>query len=234
MVLEPAECDLYRILNAYPKGLSLDHASGIVRQVASALAYLAHHQVAHRDIKPENILLSSFDATLVKVGDFGWAVHVPPPHMRHTLCGTAEYVPPEIVSLYYPYENQEADYDARYVDAWALGVLAYEFVMGKTPFCVETRERTSEESDDTTLVDTFTKICAFGSVEFDQGKNLNSTRGTFFRDFCNELLQRNPTNRMSTADALRHPWLCPDKMNPRFDAFGKGLNLAELNKCVTL
>src|SRR3989454_11561278 len=52
------------------KQLSIDDATQIAREVASALAYAHSHNVVHRDIKPENILLVSGQAV---VSDFGIA-----------------------------------------------------------------------------------------------------------------------------------------------------------------
>ena len=60
----------------------------------------------------------------LKIGDFGWSVHAPGLR-RKTLCGTLDYLPPEMV------ENK--DHNEK-VDHWALGVLAYEFLVGKPPF----------------------------------------------------------------------------------------------------
>jgi serine/threonine protein kinase len=48
-----------------------------------------------------------------------------PGDRRRTLCGTLDYLPPEMV------EGKEHNTK---VDLWALGVLAYEFLCGKPPF----------------------------------------------------------------------------------------------------
>ncbi len=51
--------------------------------------------VIHRDIKPENLLLAN--EYTVKVADFGWSVYAPSDR-RKTLCGTLDYLPPEMIA----------------------------------------------------------------------------------------------------------------------------------------
>jgi serine/threonine protein kinase len=52
------------------------------------------------DIKPENLLLDH--RSNIKIADFGWSVHAPSGR-RKTLCGTLDYLPPEMI------ENKEYD-----------------------------------------------------------------------------------------------------------------------------
>ena len=97
--------------------------------MAEALIYLHSKHVIHRDIKPENLLnssvkISNFGYTFqgtIKIADFGWSIHAPTTR-RQTLCGTLDYLPPEMV------EGVAHDYR---VDIWSLGVLCYEFCCGK-------------------------------------------------------------------------------------------------------
>ncbi|ETV84958.1 AUR protein kinase, variant [Aphanomyces astaci] len=56
------------------------------------------HNVVHRDIKPENILLDNDDEILL--ADFGWsAANVTASNRRQTLCGTLDYLSPEMLNV---------------------------------------------------------------------------------------------------------------------------------------
>lgn len=101
-------------------------AAQYVAQMASALRYLHRKHVIHRDIKPENILVGIHDE--IKISDFGWSVHAPN-HRRATLCGTLDYLPPEMIKS----GSKDNWYDEK-VDLWSLGVLTYEFLVGEAPF----------------------------------------------------------------------------------------------------
>lgn len=98
--------------------------------MTDAVNYCHENQVIHRDIKPENLLLTIDDN--VKLADFGWSVHSPS-LKRNTMCGTLDYLPPEMV------ENREY---GKYVDHWCLGVLCYEFLVGSPPFESESTDET--------------------------------------------------------------------------------------------
>ena len=98
--------------------------------MADALAYLHSKHVIHRDIKPENLLIG-IDGEL-KIGDFGWSVHAPS-NRRRTMCGTLDYLPPEMV---------EQKPHTEKVDHWALGVLTYEFLTGDAPFMEDAAQAT--------------------------------------------------------------------------------------------
>ncbi len=63
-------------------------------QIADALSYMHTKNVIHRDIKPENLLIGNDGE--IKLADFGWAVHSPI-LKRKTVCGTPDYIAPEIV-----------------------------------------------------------------------------------------------------------------------------------------
>ncbi|KAH8589364.1 kinase-like domain-containing protein [Bisporella sp. PMI_857] len=90
-------------------------------EVTLALEYLHSKQIIYRDLKPENLLLSR-DGHL-KITDFGFAKKVP--DITWTLCGTPDYLAPEVVS--------SKGYN-KSVDWWSLGILIFEMLCGYTPF----------------------------------------------------------------------------------------------------
>ena len=101
-------------------------AAQYIAQMASALKYLHKKHVMHRDIKPENILVGIHGE--IKISDFGWSVHAPN-NRRNTMCGTLDYLPPEMIK-----PGSSDNYYSLAVDLWSLGVLTYEFLCGEAPF----------------------------------------------------------------------------------------------------
>ena len=99
-------------------------------QVACALRLAHRKHVIHRDIKPENILLGLHGE--VKMGDWGWSIYSPDVR-RTTLCGTPDYIAPEMIDYDRLLCSPIEPYNEK-VDVWAVGILIYELLVGKTPF----------------------------------------------------------------------------------------------------
>merc|ERR1711907_86714 len=95
-------------------------------QTGAAFEHIHSKNIVHRDLKPENLLISSDGYS--KLTDFGFAKVVEPGSRTYTLCGTPEYIAPEVLL------NKG---HGKPVDWWTLGILIYEMIVGQPPFCDE-------------------------------------------------------------------------------------------------
>ena len=94
LILEyAAKGALYKQLQRLGR-FSEERTSKFIASLVRALRYCHSRNVIHRDIKPENLLLGVNDE--LKIADFGWSVHSPNAR-RKTLCGTLDYIPPEMI-----------------------------------------------------------------------------------------------------------------------------------------
>uniref|UniRef100_A0A8C6T1D8 non-specific serine/threonine protein kinase n=1 Tax=Neogobius melanostomus TaxID=47308 RepID=A0A8C6T1D8_9GOBI len=180
---------VYLILEFAPKGelygelqrcgkFSEDRSATYIMELADALNYCHSKNVIHRDIKPENLLLGANGE--LKIADFGWSVHTPSSR-RSTLCGTLDYLPPEMI------EGKTHD---RKVDMWSLGVLCYEFLVGNPPFEAKTNE------------ETYRRI---SRVEYTYPPQYNISAGA--KDLVAKLLKHNPLHRLPIQGVMTHPWV---------------------------
>ncbi|KAF8495714.1 kinase-like protein [Russula emetica] len=168
--------ELYKQLTKY--GCFSERRSSVyIDQMADALSYLHSKHVIHRDIKPENLLLGINGE--LKIGDFGWSVHAPSSR-RTTLCGTLDYLPPEMV------EGREHN---EKVDYWALGVLTYEFIVGSPPF----EEMSGYNATYKRIAKVDLRIPSKVSAEA--------------RDLITNLLQYDAEKRLPLSEVRRHPWV---------------------------
>ncbi|KAL3473640.1 kinase-like domain-containing protein [Aspergillus californicus] len=154
-------------------------AAQYVAQMTSALKYLHKKHVMHRDIKPENILVGIHGE--IKISDFGWSVHAPN-NRRQTMCGTLDYLPPEMLK-----PGSQDNFYSEKVDLWSLGVLTYEFLVGEAPFedtPVMTQRRITRAD---------MAVPSFVSAEA--------------RDLIKRLLVLDPEKRISLDDIQKHPWI---------------------------
>ena len=115
--------------------LPLEDAVLVLRDVCDALAHAHERGIIHRDIKPDNVLISGRHAM---VTDFGVAKAAKDatPHGTLTaagiVIGTPAYMAPEQIAA-------DPQVDHR-VDIYAVGVLGYELLTGRTPFTGDARQ----------------------------------------------------------------------------------------------
>ncbi|MEJ1288481.1 hypothetical protein NN561_019512 [Cricetulus griseus] len=178
---------VYLILEYAPQGelfkelqrkqrLDEQRTATIIEELADALTYCHEKKVIHRDIKPENLLLGLRGE--VKIADFGWSVHTPSLR-RKTMCGTLDYLPPEMI--------EGRTYNEK-VDLWCIGVLCYELLVGQPPF-----ESSSHN-------ETYKRILKV-DFRFPNSVPLGA------QDLISKLLRYHPSERLDLAQILKHPWV---------------------------
>ena len=176
LILEfAARGELYKDLQRL-KRFPEERAAYYIGSLAASLHYCHEKNVIHRDIKPENLLVDSKGE--VKIADFGWSVHAPS-SKRHTLCGTLDYLPPEMV------EGQAHD---KTVDVWSLGVLCYEFLVGNPPFEAHGHSETYRRIAKVDLK--FPPFLSDGA-----------------KDLISRLLVKDPARRWTLPQVMQHPWI---------------------------
>lgn len=177
------------------------------------LDFIHSKKVVYRDLKPENIMIGPNG--YLKIIDFGLAKQLP--YMKlsedktlrkytkcNTLCGTPEYVAPEII--------MGNSYDGA-VDIWALGVIVYEMITRRTPFMVK-------QKDADYITQMFTNIvlaCKHG-IDIDVKLDRKTDGTPNARNLITQLFNGKPERRVGRnklpVSLLQHPYFTSLSMNP--------------------
>ncbi|KAG9487944.1 hypothetical protein GDO78_007642 [Eleutherodactylus coqui] len=160
-------------------------AADAVKQILEAVAYLHENGIVHRDLKPENLLYATPapDAPL-KIADFGLSKIVDDQVTMKTVCGTPGYCAPEIL--------RGCAYGPE-VDMWSVGIITYILLCGFEPFY-------DERGDQYMFKRILNCDYDFVSPWWDD-VSLNA------KDLVKKLIVFDPKKRLTTHQALQHPWV---------------------------
>jgi len=157
-------------------------------QLLNGVYYLHEHDIVHRDLKPENILLDSRGN--VKISDFGLARF--DATQMQSLCGTPQYVAPEVIRLGFGVVSPENGGYGKGVDMWSLGVSLYHMLTSQLPFLDQDRKILFKKIEQ-------------GIYSFPAELWIGISEEA--KDLVRRLLDINPNSRITAEQALCHPWI---------------------------
>lgn len=159
-------------------------AKEVVRNLLLGVHHCHKNRIAIRNLKLETLLLPDDDEFNVKITDFESAKLVTFPNSLRTQCGTQEYVAPEILT-------SKPAYDVS-CDMWTCGVIVFIMLGGYYPF------RAKKEED-------VMKKIRYGEFKFHTKYWQNISDEA--KDAVKRMLEVNPDERITAADALSSPWI---------------------------
>ena len=149
------------------------------------LEHIHQNNVIHRDIKPENLVLD--DKGYLRITDFGIARINKNDNSSET-SGTPGYMSPEVM---------RGNNHSFSVDFFAIGVIGYEFMLGKRTYNGKNRKEIKEKM--------FGKRIKINRNEMNKGWSIESI------EFINQVLERKPELRLGNKNGVielkEHEWL---------------------------
>ncbi|KAI9336092.1 kinase-like domain-containing protein [Obelidium mucronatum] len=159
--------------------------SYVIKECLMGLAFLHSRQKIHRDIKCGNILLTEDGG--VKLADFGVATQLTKTlTKRQTFVGSPYWMAPEVITTH----DQGTAYDSK-ADIWSLGISAIEMAECQPP-----------------MYDMCPMRVLFMIANRDSPVLQNEESWSpAFVDFLRICLEKNPEQRLSAAELIKHPFI---------------------------
>lgn len=155
-------------------------------QLLLSIDFLNKRDLIHRDLKIDNILINKISAEgdyYVKIADFGLATALPKDgSFLYEVCGTPTYIAPEAL--------RDQGYREKW-DVFSLGSIMFNLLTGRSLFNGANNEEMMKKN----------KECEFPNVSRYLEKYSKEAQDLLFK-----MIEANPDRRISTEQALQHPW----------------------------
>ncbi|XP_065655673.1 calcium/calmodulin-dependent protein kinase type IV isoform X5 [Hydra vulgaris] len=177
-----------------------------MKQVFYGVQHMHSKNMVHLDLKPENILCLSGGKPgyeEIKLIDFGMTRVLKPGEKETAMCGTPEFVAPEVISF---------NPITLAADIWSIGVITYVLLSGISPFMGD---------DDTETLNNVTT----GVYDYEDDDGTFDNISDDAKLFIDECLTLDPRKRLTIDDALSHKWI-------KNEGSEKKLNTANLKKFI--
>jgi serine/threonine protein kinase len=175
------------------------------RQILSALAFLQKKGVCHRDLCMENMIIDDRDD--VQIIDFGLCLRVPygDPNNRNLVTDVSGNTVRRLIKAQgqggrWPYVSPEVAmrhecFDGFAIDLWAVGIVLFEFLIGKKPFAMP---NASDKNFHTIAIEgNLTGLLQMKGISLDKEAC----------DLLQKMLQFDPSKRLTLAEVVSHPWV---------------------------
>ena len=157
--------------------------SKYMHEVISAVFYMHIRGFIHCDLNPQNILFDTAgDEPVPKIVGFGSAQNI------------TNKEPFDMKKISYIYTSPDIlknEYDEK-TDMWSIGIMVYELLVGKHPYLSKDKH------------DILREIYK-GQVDLENSVFLGLSFNA--QDFLKKLLVESPEERLSSKEALEHPWI---------------------------
>jgi serine/threonine protein kinase len=181
IILEPMQCSLTELLRDTWGRIPEELISFICREILQALLWMHSKFRIHRDVKSDNILINLEGD--IKLGDFGFCAQLTSDkYTRYTFVGTPCWMAPELVA--------NLGYGMK-VDIWALGIIILELTEGNPPYVAENP------------MNSMLKITSMPAPRLRSKSKWSKN----LRNFLTSCLQKDPEERSSSEDLMKHPFI---------------------------
>lgn len=209
-VTELMKMNMRSMMETYWHSITSRHIKFFMYQLLLGLDYLHFNGILHRDLKPDNILVNNLNQ--LQIADFGWARVIPTNQNNFTkMFANIHYRAPEICI--------KSDQIGPPVDVWAVGCIFFEILEKRTLFrakfsgdLIEEIVRTFGQPpyNELNFIKNPQKIQWVRNIGAHPQKRpsqlLKYGLDEAGRDLLDQCLHFDPRKRITTTQALRHPY----------------------------